>query len=277
VLPLDAKIDFETQGYAIARQLFSADEVQSYVEHFMAIHERGGEGYAEGGIDLAHPDPLRRYPRLMQPHRTDKVSMGYMIDPRIREWLTGLLGLEPFGVQTMMYFKPAGARGQALHQDQKYLRVEPGTCVAAWLALDDCTEENGCLQVVPGTQNFPMLCNIPSNSEESFTGDTVPIPDGFSPVMVPMKAGDVLFFNGSLIHGSPPNRSQGFRRILVGHYIVGEAEAVGQWYHPVYALDGTIVELGVSTPGGPCGQFVNKEGALVFEITGALEDPLHAH
>jgi hypothetical protein len=32
----------------------------------------------------------------------------------------------------MIYFKAAGARGQALHQDQYYLRVNPGTCCAAW-------------------------------------------------------------------------------------------------------------------------------------------------
>ena len=47
--------------------------------------------------------------------------------------LTGLLGNEPYAAQTMVYFKPAGSRGQALHQDNYYLRVHPGTCMAAWM------------------------------------------------------------------------------------------------------------------------------------------------
>ncbi|HRJ41757.1 MAG: phytanoyl-CoA dioxygenase family protein [Caldilineaceae bacterium] len=57
--------------------------------------------------------------------------------------MTALLGAEPYAVQTMFYFKPAGARGQALHQDQYYLRAQLGTCMAAWMAVDDCDEENG--------------------------------------------------------------------------------------------------------------------------------------
>ena len=49
-----------------------------------------------------------------------------MIDARLNKWMTSILGREPYAVQTMFYFKPPGARGQALHQDQFYLRVDPG-------------------------------------------------------------------------------------------------------------------------------------------------------
>ena len=48
-------------------------------------------------------------------------------------------------------FKPPGARGQAFHQDNYYLLVQPYTCVAAWLAVDRSWPENGGLQVCPGT------------------------------------------------------------------------------------------------------------------------------
>jgi len=37
------------------------------------------------------------------------------------------------------------SRGQAFHQDNFYLRVKPGTCVAAWVAVDDADEENGSI------------------------------------------------------------------------------------------------------------------------------------
>jgi ectoine hydroxylase-related dioxygenase (phytanoyl-CoA dioxygenase family) len=69
-------------------------------------------------------------------HRWDEMSMNWMVDPRIRDVMTGLLDREPLAVQTMIYFKPAGARGQALHQDNYYLRVQPGGGVAGSVSWD---------------------------------------------------------------------------------------------------------------------------------------------
>jgi phytanoyl-CoA hydroxylase len=262
-------------GFFKAPGLFGTDETRALADYFTAMVERGGDGWAEGGVDHGSSDPLRRYPRLLQPHRGDDVAFRFMVDDRIRIRLTSLLGEEPLAVQTMVYFKPPGAKGQALHQDQRYLRVEPGTCMAAWLALDDCDEENGCLEVVPGSHRLPMLCPGTSDPTQSFTGDQVPIPPGMRPTHVPMKAGDVLFFNGSLIHGSGPNHSpERFRRIIVGHYIVAEAQKVARYYFPVYRMDGSVVELDASTPGGPCGVF-RADGEL--EMTGEVEEAAGAH
>ena len=183
--------------------------------------------------------------------------------------MTALLGWEPLAVQTMLYFKPPGARGQAVHQDQHYLRAEPGTCMAAWLALDDADEENGCLEVVTGSHRLPVLCTESADTTVSFTDVTVPLPEGMGTSPLPMSAGDVLFFHGSLIHGSYPNRSPDrFRRALIGHYIAGEAEEVAAFYHPVLRMDGTEVELGTSERGGPCGVWKEVDGIPGVELTG---------
>ncbi|MEZ4709448.1 MAG: phytanoyl-CoA dioxygenase family protein [Caldilineaceae bacterium] len=258
---------FETRGYVIARQLFTPSEVQTLIQHFMDLRAQGGFPGDFAGVDANSSDPLKRFPRMIHMHRWDKLSMEWMIDTRLNAWMTALLGREPYAVQTMLYFKPAGARGQALHQDQFYLQVQPGTCMAAWLALDDCDEENGCLQVVPGTHNIPVLCTTEADTSQSFTDVTVPIPEGYHSEPVIMKGGDVLFFNGQLVHGSYPNSSADrFRRSLIGHYIVGEAEKVAKYYHPVLRMDGSEVELGVSERGGPCGVWVNQEGEPAVEM-----------
>jgi ectoine hydroxylase-related dioxygenase (phytanoyl-CoA dioxygenase family) len=162
----------------------------------------------------------------------------------------------------MYYFKPPRARGQALHQDQYYLQVQPGTCVAAWMAVDRSDIENGCLQVVPGSHDLPVLCTEDASLEVSFTDVTVPLPTGISPEPVTMDPGDVLFFNGQIIHGSLPNTSDvRFRQSLVGHYIVGEASKVAKYYFPVLDMDGQEVNLDVSEGGGPCGVWVGPEGS----------------
>ena len=120
--------------------------------------------------------------------------------------------------QTMIYFKPPGARGQALHQDNQYLRKYP--IVAAWVALDDCDEENGQLVMVPRLTHSGAFFrfDMPTPRYRSPTARRC-FPPGSSEVGITMKAGDAIFFGGFTIHGSHPNRtSQRFRRSLSIHY-----------------------------------------------------------
>jgi ectoine hydroxylase-related dioxygenase (phytanoyl-CoA dioxygenase family) len=272
-LDLTANVaQYHRDGYTIVRGLFSSDEVAAYVEHFMEMRKAESlpgdfAGVPIAGADNNTPDPLQQYPRMIHMHRWDERALKWMIDERLDTALTALLGSSPYAVQTMLYFKPPGARGQALHQDQYYLRVQPGTCMAAWLALDDCDEANGCMQVVPGSHELPLLCTVPADTTQSFTDVTVPLPAGMTSIPVHMKAGDVFFFNGQMIHGSYPNTTTNrFRRSMIGHYIVGEAEKVAKYYHPVLRMDGTEVDLGVSKSGGACGVWVEQDGQQVLEM-----------
>jgi hypothetical protein len=168
------KRSFDEQGYVVARRLFDADEATFWRDHFMRLREAGAHPGDVVGVDPKADDPLKRYPRMIHMHRWDQVALDWLLEPRLARSLTTLLGVEPFAVQTMLYFKPPGARGQAPHQDQYYLRVKPGTCIAAWMALDPCDEENGCLEVVSGSQAWPVLCTIPADTTQSFTDVTVP-------------------------------------------------------------------------------------------------------
>ncbi len=261
---------FAEQGWLMVPALYSQTEVAFYQEHYMHMHAQRTESLGWEELDREADDPLLRFPRMGMMHRWDRLSAEWLVDPRLNAILTALLAREPYAVQTMIYFKPPGARGQALHQDQYYLQVQPGTCVAAWLALDDCDEENGCLQIVPGTQDTPVLCPKEADVAVSFTDVTVPLPDSLQPIPVPMQAGDVLFFNGQLVHGSFPNQtSHRFRRSLIAHYIVGEAEQVSRYYHPVLRMNGEPIAMGVNTDGGPCGTWVEAEPPSV-ELTGQV-------
>ncbi len=122
------RLKFDTDGYLVVRGLFSAD-IQLLTDTFMAMHARGPvEGYFNPKTEAkAKGDPLKMYPRVMHPHRFDETARRYLLDHRLEAILADLFGEEPLAAQTMLYFKPPGARGQALHQDNFYLKVEPGT------------------------------------------------------------------------------------------------------------------------------------------------------
>ena len=263
---------YQAHGYAVVGGLFSPEEVDRYREHYMTLRHHGSYPGDTSGVDVAATDPLRRYPRMIHMHRWDEISLRWLLDDRINACLTAFLGREPYAVQTMLYFKPPGSRGQALHQDNFYLKVRPGTCMAAWMALDPCDEANGCMQIVPGSHMWEILCTEKADTTIIFTDVTVPLPPGPAGRVRPviMAAGDVLFFNGSLIHGSYPNTtSDRFRRALIAHYIEGDAQKVGEYYQPCLRMDGTPLELEVSQGGGACGVWVDVKGTPVIEMRGA--------
>lgn len=247
---------YQRDGYFIARGLFTTEEVAEIREKFDGIAAGNAiEGYWAPKLDAT--DPLDRYPRVMQPHRFDGLSKRYLLDQRVHAVLAALLGEEPVAAQTMFYFKPPGAKGQALHQDNFYLQVKPATCMAAWTAIDACTTENGCLYVVPGTHTEDIVCPETADANESFTTHLVRIPGNKKAIAVEMQQGDVLFFNGSLIHGSPPNRSKTqWRRAFISHYLPQRSTAVSQGYKPLLDFAGNDISptIGDSTGGGPCGE-----------------------
>ena len=110
-------------------------------------------------------------------------------------------------IQTMMYFKPPGARGQALHQDQYFVRVKNRGRVLplGWL-WTPVTRRMAALHIVPGSHELPLLCTVEADATQSFSDITVSLPEGKTSLPVLMQPGDVLFFNGQVIHGSYPNK-----------------------------------------------------------------------
>jgi hypothetical protein len=70
-----------------------------------------------------------------------------------------------------------------------------------------------------------------------------------------MKAGDTLFFNGSSLHGSGPNRSKDrFRRSLICHYVPQATQRISRHYLPLLTPEGQDVIIEANTGGGACGK-----------------------
>ncbi|MEU0192550.1 phytanoyl-CoA dioxygenase family protein [Streptomyces afghaniensis] len=252
---------FEEDGFTVVRGLFGADEAARLCDEFTALRAAGPvPGHFEPRASGPGADPLHVWPRVMHPHEINDLARDVLLDARLRTVLEELLGEEVLAAQSMFYFKPPGARGQALHQDNFYLRVEPGTCVAAWLACELIDRENGGLEVVPGTHRMDLFCPEEADAGVSFAREYVPPPPGLAAVPVDMEPGDVLFFNGSLVHGSQPNRAvDRFRRSFIGHYVGRSAERIGRFYRTL-TMSGARVVLPKSEGAGPCGTEFAPQG-----------------
>ncbi len=252
----DLRETFETQGFVIVDNLFSEDDLTG-IETFFEEYKRCGQAVFDKGTTFEEIDPRERQVRAMHPHRYSQKAMNWLLHPSVAEVLEALFGRAPLGVQTMYYYKPPGAKGQGMHQDNFYLLAKPHACMAAWTPIDDTDTENGCLCVVPGSHREEILCPETGkakwrNYEDShITG----FPSGKEPIPVPVKRGHTLFFGGQLIHGSGPNRTTDrYRRTFIGHYIDDASESVSNYYHPIVNMSGEVVSrVAADTSGGPCG------------------------
>jgi len=260
-LSQDQMAQYHRDGFLILKKLFSPHETQTLQTRFMEIQRLALDAnsqlrhhYQPQTLEEVNGDILRHFPRIMMPHRFDALSKQYLLDSRIGNALHNLLGEEPLAAQSMLYFKPPGARGQAFHQDDYYLKTAPGHCVAAWVALDDCNASNGTLFIVPGSHTQPVLCPHAADLTKSFTIEEVDIPGNMQPQEVIMDAGDVLFFNGAVIHGSTPNTTKDrFRRSFICHYVPNSMTEMSAGYYPLHRFNGQTLERSHAEGGGPCG------------------------
>ncbi len=240
---------WQRDGYLLVSGLFEPAEIDELRAHFMRMREAALDETAplrqfyQPKSEAESDDKLAQYPRVLHPHRFDERSMKQMLDARLGAVLRDLMGAEPIAAQSMFYFKPAGSRGQALHQDNFYLNVQPATCVAAWLAVDDADPENGGMNVVARSHEGGVLCPGMADMEQSFSTEEVGVPAGLEATPARMKAGDVLFFGGETIHGSTPNISQNrFRRAFICHYVPATTTAMNASYFPLRHFDGSFFD-----------------------------------
>jgi ectoine hydroxylase-related dioxygenase (phytanoyl-CoA dioxygenase family) len=252
----EMKASFQQHGYAVARGLFSDAEVEEIKSTFSRIAENGPipGHFDQLSKEESAGDPLKEFPRVMHPHRFDAVSRKHLVHPGVLTCLRELMQDDVLAAQSMFYYKPPGSRGQAMHQDNFYLLVEPQTCVAAWTAIDDADPENGGMYLVADTADEEITCPETANATESFTPHFVPTPKGKKAVPCKMKAGDTLFFNGNSIHGSGPNRSkERFRRSFICHYVPKSTQRISKFYLPLLTPEGQNVMIEANTGGGACG------------------------
>lgn len=217
----EAFVQYAANGYHIAREVFTPEEVAAMTAYYMALRAEGPLPGDSAGVSARTPskapDPLEQYPRPINMHRWDAQTREWMNDSRLLDIAALLMGQRPKLLQTMVYYKPPGSRGQSFHQDNLYLRVTP--VVAAWVALDRADAENGAMEMVRGSHLLGLLPCQEADTDLSFTESETVLPPYLPRDLIALEPGDTVFFHGLTIHGSMPNRSKDrFRRAFICHY-----------------------------------------------------------
>ena len=137
--------------------------------------------------------------------------------------LVGALGYEhPLLVQSMYIFKQPRIGGEVTcHQDATFLYTEPLSLTGFWFALEDATQENGCLWALAGGHRLGLKSRF-LRAEGGGTRfehyDESPWPtEGLVPLEV--KKGTLVLLHGRLPHLSRTNRSPRSRQAYTLHVI----------------------------------------------------------
>lgn len=139
----------------------------------------------------------------------------------------------PVVMQGMFILKqPKIGEESPTHRDESYLITKPlGKVLGAWIAIDDSTEENGCLQFVPGSHknvdSYPLWVrdqeelekqkSDPLKSAMKFVGEGNYEQFEGKFVKAPAKSGSLVLIHGLVVHKSNPNTSPNSRAAYTFH------------------------------------------------------------
>lgn len=258
---------FRQWGYLVVPQLVSETEIAELRQHTEDLMQgrlpeqqatmsqrdvSKDTGVSMVGLEappahLSADEKAQYFLRIHMLHRKLELHERYMLHPRVLDVLEVLIGPDVLALQTMLFLKPPGKPGQGWHQDSYYIPTHPDTLCGAWIAIDDCDEQNGAMWMAKGSGSEPIyppcpefnygfgdrlvsnIAHVKGVSNENDADNALsPIADKYDQVLISAKAGDVVFFNGHILHRSKKNFTRDrYRRSFVGHYC--NARSFTQW------------------------------------------------
>lgn len=150
----------------------------------------------------------------------------------------------------IQYKPPSTGSSTKWHQDfPAWPVLNPADLVTAWVALDDATLANGCLQFVPGSHLWgDNHVGLATNADFSPEYDLRQLPLRAKVDVVPVEVpkGAVSFHHCAIWHASAPNPSDRHRRAIAVHYMPGSTRYVAAGNHimdsEIKVRDGEILE-----------------------------------
>jgi len=80
---MTARQQWQDNGFVLARDVFSAEEIAHIRDHFMEWNASDRREDFDR-IDQTGQDPLAQFPRIIHPHRRDALSLEFLLEPRMQ-------------------------------------------------------------------------------------------------------------------------------------------------------------------------------------------------
>lgn len=181
---------FQRQGYVVLPFL-SPNVVEQLRQAYRALDQPRREGFHGTMYHGNIPNRVAAYEAITA-----------VVQPRIDQWMCAFRAV---CANYMVKEASDDSSDLCVHQDWSFVDEPDRIAVHVWSPLVDTTEQNGCLNVVPGSHILtdpirPHADAIPFQAEMATIQSRYLRP-------LPMKAGEAILYHGALLHSSRPNRT----------------------------------------------------------------------
>jgi len=238
-LTTDQVDHYRRDGYIVLESFFDSavmSEVDDLVQRI--TDEAISSGKVEGVMELEpeQDGEIPRPRRILSPFELDEGFRLIASDKRLLDCIEALVGPDIYINLSKLNFKPARVGSVVQwHQDLAYYPHTNDDLVTALVYIDDATEENGCLQVLPRHHHHYFDHALPDGR---FAGMiTEPLDNGRYGKAVPLAApaGSVILMHPVTPHSSHPKRSDRSRRSLIFGYRASDAIPI--WHKRVGGME----------------------------------------
>ncbi|KAB2343342.1 phytanoyl-CoA dioxygenase family protein [Actinomadura rudentiformis] len=204
---MDLMDKFDTDGYAIFRNVLDAELIAEADQHVRWLQERyPGRSGEDLSTELVARDPF--WVRLVSDDRLLDIAEKF-IGPDIALFASHYIAKPPHTGKAVLW-----------HQDGAFWPLDPMNVVTLWLAVDRSTPENGCLRVIPGTHREELHAVREREGDGAvFNVESDVTVDESKAVDMVLDPGDVEVHHPSIMHGSNANTSPHRRCGLTIRYI----------------------------------------------------------
>jgi len=226
--------EFEKNGFTIQNELISNDEVSEFladVESICAGNTLAQHDKTRLEMEPNQPPDGTRVRRLYEPCTHYPRFRAFAESTKLLHCIEALLG-----PNLMLHYSKLNMRPPAIgsvvewHQDLACYPLTNRDSLAVLVYLDDADIGNGCLKVIPGMQNGPLMNYTTGGFFQ--VRITEPVDESLA-VPVEGKAGTAIFMHCMTPHTSAPNKSDRPRRTLILSYRTADAV-------PLYMRETTV-------------------------------------
>ena len=222
-------------GYIVLNDVLTEDEMKAidpWFDHFVEGKEKHNMGRDFCDMSQPYGTPIEEFQlvnaMLPSKYRAELVSNKYH---KVAQSIVDQLYTEGEAAMDYEQFlaKKPNKKGAefAMHQDLGYWPKTKNTWTATFsLALTDSDLENGCLQVIAGTNNEPELRkHMPKPFDGDRDSDIIERDETHTLVIaeraddkisyLPVKRGSITIHDERIIHGSAGNKTEAWRKTYV--------------------------------------------------------------
>ena len=258
------------QGYLVFPELLSPTELADLRAALAdVLREADGLTTTNDKFSVTQTDDGKwSVRRIFNPIAHHPVFHDLVFNPKILDVVENLIGPNIQLHHTKLNLKPPSSREARFewHQDYPFFPHTNFDLLAVMIYLDDSTEENGCLNIVPGSHKLGPRNHLfaKDGAFSSQLEDKAVVADPTHWLRVPVPAGGMELHHCNMLHSSTANRGTNPRSAMVIQYRAADNVAVG----------GSTSHVGHGTLVRGENPYVVRMMAGTFKLPGKIEDPL---